>query len=98
MSAPTQYVQCRFAREGDGSRTETVSWIPTKVKHRDQGGMVKLRVGMVIDLQSEDKTWTRDWTLTSIGTEIKDDAPDVRKMIRGHRKMTGDSQPRRKEG
>jgi hypothetical protein len=98
MSTPTQYVQCRFARVVDGSRSETVSWIPTKVKQRDKNGLIKVRPGLTIDLKEEDGSWTRDWQIMSVGNEIKDDAPDVRKMIKGHRKMTGDSQPRRKEG
>jgi hypothetical protein len=97
MSKPVQYVQCRFVRENeDGSRSETVSWIPTKVKNRDKGGLIKVRKGMIIDLKEEDDTWTRDWTVSFVGSEIKEDAPDVRKMIRGHRKNTGDSMPRGK--
>jgi len=92
----TQYIQVNLTRaNGDGSRAETVSWIPTKVKDRDKGGLVKVRKGMTIDLKNEDDTWTRDWTVASMGSEIKDEAPDVRKMIRGHRKQTGDSNPKR---
>jgi hypothetical protein len=96
MSNPTPYVQVNLTREnGDGSRSETTSWIPVKVKDRDKGGLVKVRKGMTIDLKNEDDTWTRDWIVASVGSEVKDEAPDVRKMIRGHRKNSGDSQPKR---
>jgi hypothetical protein len=91
-----QFTQCKLVREDEGSRTETVSWIPTKVKSENDG-MVKLHLGMVVDLKNEDDTWTRDWTVESMSAPV-DEPPDFRKLIRGHRKMTGDSMPRRTEG
>jgi hypothetical protein len=95
----TQFTQCKLARQDENSRTETTSWIPTKVKDRDNGGLVKLRVGMIVDLKEpgdEDK-WTRDWQVMSMGLPTEA-PPDVHKLIKGHRKMTGDSQPRRNKG
>jgi len=97
MSNTTQYVQCQFARENeDGSRSVTTSWIPTRVKHQDKNGLAKVRVGMTIDLKDEEGNWDHDWIVEVMGTDIRNDAPDVRKMIRGHRKNSGDSMPRRK--
>ena len=62
MSNPIQYVQVNLTRaNGDGSRSSTTSWIPTKVKDRDKGGLVKIRKGLTIDLKNDDDTWTRDW-------------------------------------
>jgi len=99
MSKPkTQFTQCKLVREAEGSRTETISWIPTKVKS-DAGGMVKLRTGMVVDLKEsgDGDIWTRGWTVESMGTPT-DAPPDSHELIKGHRKMTGDALPRRKEG
>ena len=45
----TQFTQCKLARQGENSRTETTSWIPTKVK--SDNGMVNLRIGMTVDLK-----------------------------------------------
>lgn len=92
MSKKTKFSQCRLVRQEGGIRTETVSWIPTKLK--SDNGMVNLRVGLVVDLQEEDKTWTRNWRVESMGT-ITENPPDYRALIKGHRKMTGDSMPRR---
>jgi len=93
---PGQFIQCRFARKGeDGSTTETVSWIPIKVKHRDRGGLVRVEVGMIIDLKEEDGTWTRDWTIVGTGA-IQNRVPDVRKSIRTHRQRSGDDLPKTK--
>jgi len=42
----TQFTQCKLVRQDGNARTETISWIPTKVK--SDAGMVKLRVDMVV--------------------------------------------------
>ena len=95
--AKTQFTQCKLVRQEGDSRTETVSWIPTKVKSDD--GMVKLHKGMVVDLKETGggDIWTRGWTVMSM-SEPTDAPPDSHELIKGHRKMTGDALPRRKEG
>ena len=96
MSKAPTFSQCRLVRQEGDVRTETVSWIPTKLKSNN--GLVNLRLGLVVDLQEEDKTWTRNWTVESMGPTTEN-PPDYRALIRGHRKMTGDSMPRgQKEG
>jgi len=92
-----QFTQCKLVRQEGNTRTETISWIPTKVK--SDTGMVKLRMGMVLDLKEtgDGDIWTRNWTVESMSKPV-DAPPDSHELIKGHRKMTGDSLPRRKEG
>ncbi len=77
------YRQCRLARKLPSGRIETTSYIPARYA----------RVGNVLSLRDEDGTWTKDWEVLVVGPLVTD-PPDWRSLIRGHRKMTGDSMPR----
>ena len=90
-----KYRQCSLSkREGTATR-ETVSWLPTHLKIKGGTGKMRLEVGNVVDLKEDDGTWTKDWTVLSIGENEIDNPPDWRALIKGHRKNTGDSTPRR---
>ena len=89
-----KYRQCTLTRAEGAATVETVSWLPVQMTRVGGGGKVRLEVGMTVDLKEEDGTWTRDWTVKSMSTETET-PPDWRAMIRGHRKQTGDSNPKR---
>jgi hypothetical protein len=77
------YRQCRLTRTIATGRLETTSYLPAQYA----------RVGNVLGLKDEDGTWTMNWEVVSAGPLVED-PPDWRKLVRGHRKMTGDSMPR----
>lgn len=79
-----RYRQCRLESSTPTGRVETVSYLPTKFA----------KVGQFVGLKGDD--FTRTWKVTSAG-QITDNPPDWRADIRGHRKMTGDSNPKRTE-
>lgn len=83
MSKKTTYTQCRLRREAESGHMETVSWIPSKFG----------KIGQIVDLKEDDGNWSRGWEIVLVGPTIEN-PPDWRKLIRGHRKMTGDSTPR----
>ena len=89
-----KFRQCRLVKKVGTANVETVSWLPTEFPVRGGGSRARLRVGSVVDLREEDGTWSKDWTVVSTGTSEVEDPPDWRKLIKGHRKMTGDSTPR----
>jgi hypothetical protein len=87
MAKKPLYAQCHLRRDTETGTVETTSYIPAK----------HAKVGRVLDLKEPDKTWSRDWVVMSAG-QITDNPPDSHELIKGHRKMTGDALPRRKEG
>jgi hypothetical protein len=88
-----KFRQCRLAKRTGNANYETVSWLPVEFPVKEGGSKARLRVGSVVDLREDDGTWSEDWTVVSVGAELED-PPDWRKLIKGHRKMTGDSNPR----
>ena len=82
MSKQT-YVQCRMERKTPSGNASTTSWIPAKFAKLD----------WILDLK-DGVTWTRGWIVKLVGSRTAD-PPDWRKLIKGHRKMTGDSLPRK---
>lgn len=62
---------------------QTTSYLPQKYAVVDA----------VVSLRGDDKTWSDDWVIKSAG-KLEDEPPDWRSLIKGHRKMTGDSTPR----
>ena len=84
MSKVTKYRQCHLEKVTATGRVETTSYIPAKYA----------KVGWVVDLRGKDKSWDRGWTVVSAGPLV-DEPPSARDLIKGHRKMTGDSAPRR---
>lgn len=71
------YRQCKL--EKGGGCVVTTSYIPEK--YAIVGDVVKLK---------DNTGWDDGWVVVSVG-HSRNDAPEVRKMIRGHRRATGDS-------
>jgi len=88
MSKHAKYVQCVMRRPVAGGSVELTSYIPQQFA----------KMGDVLRLKDEDRSWTSGWVveLVSGHTVEGDNLPDYRKSIRNHRKLTGDSVPRRK--
>ena len=84
MAKNTYYKQATMSRKAEESSTTQVSWIPEKWAKVDQ----------VLKLKGDDDLWVDGWVVESVGeTRLPENQlPDYRKMIRGHRKSTGDSQ------
>ena len=80
----TSYRQARLKRSEGNKTIETVSWIPVK----------NAKVGHLVSLKDDNGVWSPDFTVVSIGAVVVDEAPDWRKAVRGHRKLTGDSNPK----
>jgi len=78
----TFYRQCALEQE-DG--TTTVAWLP--VEYCDVGKYVEIK-------NSTTGEWSAKWKVLFMG-DITSNPPDYRKLIRSHRKATGDSNPRR---
>ena len=78
-----KYRQCTLRLTTSDGHTEQTSYIPDKYA----------KVGKILQLKEND-IWTDGWEVISIHHEPTDEPPDFRKMIRGHRKNTGDSLPK----
>lgn len=77
------YVQCHLERESlGGTVTEQTAFIPKQLAKLGQ--LLKIRVG---------NKWEEGWKVKELGSD-RVGVPDVQKMIRGHRKHTGDSLPK----
>lgn len=74
-----RYRQCHMERKTDTAVVHTTSYIPEKYA----------KVGHILELNTNDE-WVDGWVVKSIG-ELVEDPPDPRALIKGHRKMTGDS-------
>lgn len=81
MAKKIRYRQCRLTSPTERGQVETVSYLPTKFA----------KVGRTVGLKDDD--FERTWTVTSAGP-VTDNPPDAHALIKGHRKMTGDSLPR----
>ena len=68
--------QC-FLKQRD--RTTTVAWLPEKVCIVGKGVAIK-----------QNDVWGPTWQIMTMGPKT-DRPPDWRKLIKGHRKQTGDS-------
>lgn len=67
---------------------EQTSWIPDKFAV----------VGKVLKLRDEDGNWENGWIVKSAGNRLEESQiPDYHSLIKGHRKMTGDSEPKKKQ-
>jgi hypothetical protein len=84
MAKQIRYRQVRLQRSEGNKTIETVSWIP--IKHA--------KVGHLVSLKDDDGNWSPDYKVISVSNHVLDETPDWRKMIRGHRKQTGDSSPK----
>lgn len=88
----TKYIQCSLRREVI-SPSDTVppstelqtTYLPSEFAH----------VGKGVKLKDSQGDWEDGWVVTEVyKSSITDEAPDWRKMIRGHRNNTGDSLPK----
>ena len=82
MAKKVYYRQCSLRR----GNTHTVSWLPEKFA--EQGKYLKLK--------GKDGEWVDGWLVESVGSSRVEDSmlPDPHQSIKGHRKATGDSQPK----
>ena len=88
MPKRVKYVQCALKRAIGSGSVQTTSYIPVQLA----------KLGSVLKLKDELDRWVDGWVVEFVGDLVVDaaDAPDYRKAIRNHRKLTGDSQPRLK--
>lgn len=86
MGKSVNYQQCTMRRPLDEGSVVTTSYIPQRFA----------KVGEVLKLKDKD-AWVDGWIVEKVGESIIESAelPDYRKAIRHHRKLTGDSNPRR---
>lgn len=80
-----RYQQCKLVKHLADSKIYTVSYIPEKFAV----------VGKTVKLQRNGK-WIDGWVIESVG-DVVDKLPDVQKIIRSHKKATGDSLPKEKK-
>ncbi len=87
MSKTTYYRQCHMAKPTKTGKWEQTSWIPEKFAV----------VGKVLKLKDMDGNWDNGWVVeTASQTRLADDMlPDYHSEIKGHRKATGDSLPKK---
>lgn len=84
MKRKYRFRQCLLQRhDGEGTVFFTTSWLP------EHFGVV----GRELSLRNGEY-WVDGWKVMQAGPPV-DDPPDWRRLIRGHRKMTGDALPRR---
>lgn len=84
----TKYRQCVLEKRENKSLVQTTSYIPEKYA----------KVGWTLALKDPaTKVWSEGWYVKSAGALV-DEPMDPRQLIKGHRKMTGDSTPRKKSG
>lgn len=79
------YSQCRLEKRDGDAKIETVSYLPSQFAKK----------GRIVSLKESDGSWSDNWVVISFGP-ITDCPPDWRKLIKGHRKMTGDNLPKGK--
>jgi hypothetical protein len=77
MTAKTYYRQCTLKQ----SNKTTVAWIADKFCTEGRG----------ISIKDEKGEWSERWEVIKFSSDKTDTPPDYRKLIKGHRKATGDS-------
>ena len=80
------YYQCELVKYEGMIRWETTTYIPEEFAILNK----KLK------LKDEEGEWDHGWIVHKIFSKT-DSPPDYRKLIRGHRKQTGDSLPKEKK-
>lgn len=86
MSRKTFYRQCRLVRKTPTGTMTQVSWMPEPYCVKDK----------VLKLKLDDGSWENGWVVQGAGENRlpQDQVPDSHTMIKGHRKNTGDSEPK----
>lgn len=82
MKTKTFFRQCTL-QDGD---SHTVVWIPEKY----------CKKGKKIQIKDDDGEWGKTYTVAHVPSIRTEFPPDYRKLIKSHRKATGDSLPKRK--
>lgn len=78
-----KYAQCTLEKRDGNSTLRTVSYLPQKFAKK----------GWIVDLKEENGNWDKGWNVVEVG-KLTTSPPDWRALIKGHRKMTGDSLPK----
>lgn len=86
MSKEMLYRQCSLERKNPSGTTNTVSHIPIKYAV----------VGKILKLKNLNGEWEDSWVVTSVG-EVVPVPESSQRIIREHRKRTGDALPKRKQ-
>ena len=83
------FKQCQLSRKIETGIVRTTSYIAAKYAV----------VGMVLKMKNEDETWTNGWIVDAVHEPgvPEELLPDVHNQIKGHRKNTGDSLPKKKD-
>lgn len=82
------YRQCALVRKGPGGAEEhLVTWLP--VRFAEQGRAVKLRTRRGV--------WIDGWQVLAVSSHVRteDQIPDPARLVREHRRRTGDAEPKR---
>lgn len=89
MSKTTYYRQCRLVRKTPTGEAHQVSWIPDEYAVKDK----------VLKLKDSNDNWENGWIVVGAGTRrlAQNMLPDYHDLIKGHLKMTGDTQPKNKK-
>ena len=79
------FKQCSMQKPTEGGYKETVSWIPEKFAVLNKA--LKLK---------DFGEWVNGWVVKTVGDDKipQNQLPDINKLIRGHKKRTGDSLPK----
>jgi hypothetical protein len=78
------YSQCTVERKTESGKSTMVTWLPAKFAIK----------GKVLKLKGNGDVWTDGWVVTKVG-ELATKPPNWTKLVRQHRRNTGDSLPRR---
>jgi len=83
-----RYRQCALTRKRpDGVEEHYVTWLP--VRFAVQGHVVKLR--------TRGGVWIDGWHVLAVSRSVRteDQLPDPARLVREHRRRTGDAEPKR---
>lgn len=89
MAKIVNYKQCKLEKKVENGTKHIVSYIPEQFAV----------VGKVLKLRDSDKVWENGWVVKSAGNNAipEKEIVDAHQTIKGHRKMTGDADPKVKK-
>ena len=80
------YSQCTIEKKTESGKTTQVTWLPAKYAVK----------GKVLKLKDDGDKWQDGWVVMQVG-DPSERPPDWKKLVRQHRKDTGDALPKRRE-
>jgi hypothetical protein len=80
------YSQCTLERKTESGKATYVTWLPATFAVK----------GKVLKLKGESNEWVDGWVVVSVGP-LSTQPPDWRKLVRQHRRGTGDDLPKRRK-